>query len=133
MKHVLFILLFWPALPNCPAQAQEVAGEWAWKPLFEHEGVTFRYIFYREANNVHNGVVIMLTNANDYDVAYRFKIVFRSTRSEKVEEVRGLLKAGESKTGDAEGLFWIPFTDGQEIAEVGLRGYRIIPRGNGTR
>lgn len=103
-------------------------GADAWKPLLTHDGVTFKYLFYREANNVNNGVVILLTNTNEYAIDYRFKVVFRSGTDQHIEEVSGSLKAGESKTGDRDGLFWIPFRDEREISEVGLRGYKIIPK-----
>ncbi|HMB91859.1 MAG TPA: hypothetical protein VKP65_13485 [Rhodothermales bacterium] len=111
------------------AQAQpRTAGEWAWKPILDHAGVSFSYIFYQHADNHHNGVVLKLVNTNDYDVTYRFKIIFRSEGEAVVEPVSGSLRAREIKTGDAEGLFWIPFKDGREIAEVGLRGYKVVPK-----
>ena len=62
-----------------PAQAQtpKMGGEWAWKPLFKHEGVEFKYIFYDEADSENGGVVVMLINHNDYTVNYEFKVIFR--------------------------------------------------------
>ncbi len=127
MQRLLTTLLLAAGLA-LPAQAQpRTAGEWAWKPLLTHEGVEFSYLFYQHADTRHNGVVIKLTNTNAYAVAYRFKVVFRSEGAEVVEEVSGALKAGEAVTGDSAGLFWIPFTDGREIAEVGLRGYSVVP------
>jgi hypothetical protein len=95
--------------------------------MLDHEGVSFSYIFYQHADHSNNGVVLKLTNANDYAVNYRFKIIFRAEGATVVEPVVGTLKAREVKTGDAEGLFWIPFKDGRAIAEVGLRGYKIVP------
>lgn len=116
------------------AHAQtRTGGSWAWKPLFEHQGIEFEYLFYSRANNVHNGVVIKLTNTNDHAVDYRFKVVFRAGDAEHVELATGSLEAGESKTGDKEGLFWIPFDEGQSIEEVGLRGYRITRRAEPDR
>lgn len=127
MKRLLYIMgwVLW-AVPQVQGQPVS-AGEWAWKPLFAHEGVEFFYIFYNKANNVNNGVVILLNNTNDYAIAYRFKVVFRSGETEAVRRVEGRLRAGESKTGDSDGLFWVPFLDGQEIEQVGLRGYTITP------
>ena len=113
------------------AQAQP-ANAWAWRPLIEHEGVTFRYIFYSEADGENNGVVLMLTNNNAYPVTYRFKIVFRSDGQEEVREVSGDLDPGQSKTGEHDGLFWIPFVDGRSISEIGLRGYRVTPGAHWT-
>lgn len=127
-----YVPLLWLLCCFCQAglvQAQpRTAGEWAWKPILDHEGVSFSYIFYQHADNRHNGVVLKLANTNDYDVTYRFKIVFRSQGEAVVEPVSGSLQAREIKTGDAEGLFWIPFRDGREIAEVGLRGYKVVPK-----
>ena len=115
-------------LPAMPVQAQvqvRHAGEWAWKPLITHEGVEFKYIFYDEADSENGGVVVLLINHNDYKIYYEFKIIFRAGEDEVVEHVVGVLEAGQAKTGDADGLFWIPFPDGRTIAEVGLRGYKI--------
>ncbi len=110
-----------------PVQAQEVrhAGDWAWKPLIKHEGVEFKYIFYDEADSENGGVVVMLINHNDYKVYYEFKIIFRAGEAEVIKHVVGVLEAKQAKTGDADGLFWIPFPDGRTISEVGLRGYKI--------
>jgi hypothetical protein len=108
--------------------AQPVEGAWAWKPLHTHAGVAFYYIFYPRADNVHNGVVVLIHNTNAYAVDYRFKIVFRSGGAEQVETVQGALEAGQSKTGEPDGLFWIPFQDDRTIEEVGVRGYQITRR-----
>ena len=125
-----FLLLFF-ALggEGTAAQAQEVAAEQAgWNPLLKHHGLTFSYVFYREADNHHNGVVIMITNTNDYAIQYRFRVVFRSGKEEKVRDVTGELQAGERKTGSSAGLFWIPFLDGRPITEIGLRNYHVEQR-----
>lgn len=117
----------------CAADAQaQLANAWAWRPLMEHEGVTFQYIFYSEADGKNNGIVLMLTNTNAYPVTYHFKIVFRSDDQDAVREVSGHLDAGQSKTGEHDGLFWIPFVDGRSINEIGLRGYRITPKAHRT-
>ena len=114
---------------DAPAQS---AVAWAWRPLIEHEGVTFQYIFYSEADGKNNGVVLMLTNNNAYPVIYRFKIVFRSDDEEEIRAVSGDLNPGQSKTGEHDGLFWIPFVDGRSISEIGLRGYRVAPKAHRT-
>lgn len=117
------------------AHAQE--RRWSdevWKPIITHEGVAFSYIFYSEADNTNNGVVVRLDNENNYPVRYRFRIVFRTWRGEEhTEQVTGTLQAGEMKTGDNDGLFWIPFVDGRSIGEVGLRGYAIEPIHGGVQ
>lgn len=110
-----------------PARAQSHAGDWAWRPLLTHRGVVFSYLFYKEADNVHNGVVLKLANTNAYAVRYRFRMIFRAEGAEQEARVVGRLAPGEVRTGDAAGLFWIPFTDGRQIAEIGLRGYRVTP------
>lgn len=119
-----------------PAQAQSSSDlgwqEDAWTPIIEYEGVRFSYIFYGEADNANNGVVIRLHNVNDYPVQYRFVVVFRNPDTERTAEARGSLAAGQMKTGDHDGLFWIPFKDGQSIGEVGLRGMRITRAGSGA-
>lgn len=122
------VFIFLVGVAALPAQAQKIAGEWAWKPLLTHEGVAFKYIFYSEADSENNGVVVLLINHNAYAVTYRFKIVFRAGEDEVVEEVAGDLQAGQAKTGTADGLFWIPFSGGRSIGEVGLRGYKVRPK-----
>lgn len=107
------------------AQPAPIEGTWAWKPLAAVDGVIFEYIFYAEADGRHNGLVMLLTNTNAHAVRYRFHVVFRSGGDEVEIPVRGRLEAGERRTGDQDGLFWIPFGDDREIGEVGLRGYRI--------
>lgn len=104
----------------------DFAGKWAWKPIMTHEGLSFSYIFYAEADTENNGVVLLLQNTNDYAISYAFKLLLRSEKEELfVEEVKGTLKAKEAKTGSKDGLFWIPFKDGSSVAAVGLRGYKI--------
>lgn len=112
--------------PEAGAQTTS-STDWAWTPLLKHGGVDFSFIFYREADNINNGVVIKLVNTNAYAVDYRFKVVFKPAEGEgeHVEQVEGRLEAYEARTGDTGGLFWVPFKDGREIAQVGLRGYKV--------
>ena len=125
MRRALIMLVLCAAA-SLPMKAQQTATDWAWQPLLTHEGVVFTYLFYREADNTNNGVVIKIANTNDYPVAYRFKVVFRAEDAVKVEAVEGQLNAREVVTGDTAGLFWVPFTDGRTISEIGLRGFKII-------
>lgn len=114
------------AVLPAPAEAQRAAMEEAWKPMLVHEGVAFSYIFYTEADEHHDGVVVRLINRNDYAVRYRFTMVFRSeTGDERTGQAEGTLQPGELKTGDRAGLFWIPFKDSRSVGEVGLRGWRV--------
>jgi hypothetical protein len=91
----------------------------------EREGLAFSYIFYSKADNENNGLVLRLHNRNDHAVRYDFTVIFRGPRGEATAQVEGTLEAGERKTGDNDGLFWIPFEDGRSIGEVGLRGIDI--------
>ena len=129
MTRILLTLLLGAfacsALP-AQAQVQKRGGDWAWKPMLKHEGVEFKYIFYAEADSENNGVVVMLINRNDYAITYQFKIIFRAVGAEVLKHVSGELDAKQAKTGDTDGLFWIPFPDGRSIGEVGLRGYKIF-------
>lgn len=117
------LLFLW----NSTVHAQE--RHWTdevWTPIIEHRGVSISYIFYSEADNANNGIVVRLVNENDHAVRYRFGIVFRTwAGAERIERVEGALQPHEMKTGDNDGLFWIPFVDGRSIGEVGLRGYEI--------
>jgi len=120
------LLAFFAVFP-VQAQVPELAPEPGWRPLLQHEGVVFRYIFYQEADSRNDGLVLRLTNTNPYAVRYRFTIVLRSDDREHEEFVGGRLGPHEDITGDLEGLFWVPFLDGDPITEVGLRGYHVEP------
>jgi len=123
----MVFLLFLAAAAAWPprAAAQETNTDWAWKSILRHEGLEFLYIFYREADSENNGVVLKLVNWNDYPVRYRFRIIFRSGQEERFETVSGKIDARSMLTGEAAGLFFIPFTGGRTIGEIGLKGYRV--------
>jgi len=98
----------------------------AWNRITGARGVEFSYLFYSKADNHNNGVVIRLQNRNDYPILYDFTVIFRTPTREATAEARGVLRAGQMKTGEKDGLFWIPFQNIDEsIGEVGLRGIRI--------
>ena len=123
--------------PLCPARAQDstrtpadTTKPWfdtAWTPIVETQGVRFGYIFYSKADTRNNGVVIRLQNQNDRPVRYAFTVVFRGPSGQATARAEGRLAPGEMKTGEKDGLFWIPFTDGRSVGEVGLRGIEITP------
>lgn len=97
------------------------------KKIVEKDGLGIYFIFYSEGNGVeHNGVVIYLENENDFHVSYSFVLIFRADQTEKEQEVKGTLKAGERKTGSNEGLYFIPFADKRSIWEVGVTKVRVI-------
>ncbi len=99
--------------------------EWAWTPIVSTEGVQISYLFYREADTVNDGVVLRLRNTNDVAVRYSFTILFRGPKDATQAEVEGRLGPGEVKTGDEDGLYWVPFREGNAVGKVGLRGIEI--------
>jgi len=105
--------------------AQEFPGEHAWKELVVYEGVRFLYVFYPKADAINDGVVMMLQNQNDYPIKYRFTIVFESPEGMTSADVEGTMKPLEMKTGDVEGLFWVPFDDERSLGAIRMRKYRI--------
>lgn len=122
-RRVALLCLFAVLAPA--ATAQQTATDYAWKPLLTHEGVEFTYIYYAKPGSVADGVVVKVANTNDYAVRYRFKIVFRTTDAERIEEAEGVLAPREVSTGDLDGLYWVPFEDGRPIVELGMRGFRV--------
>jgi hypothetical protein len=107
--------------------AQSTSTDWAWKILLRDKGLEFAYLFYSKADNHNNGIVLKLTNRNGYPVTYRFKMVLRSDDREVEIPVSGELDAKTIITGEEAGLFFVPFKDGTELREVGLRAYRVEP------
>lgn len=101
--------------------------EGAWTHIVTTDGVQFAYLFYSKADNENNGVVIRLRNENDTAVRYAFTIIFRGPEGEATARAEGRLGPGEMRTGEEDGLFWIPFTDGRRVGEVGLRGIDVAP------
>jgi hypothetical protein len=114
--------------------APDSTGPWhegAWTHIVTADGVQFAYIFYSKADNENNGVVVRLRNENDSAVRYAFTIIFRGPEGEATAQAEGRLGPGEMKTGEPDGLFWIPFTDGRRVGEVGLRGIDVLPLSDG--
>ncbi len=130
--RILGILLL-VATPSVRAQDSTTASadttqpwyEGAWKRIVEREGVGIAYLFYSEADNENNGVVLRLKNQNDYAVHYEFTVLFRGPQGKASAHAEGTLAPGEMKTGSNSGLFWIPFEDGRRVGELGVRGLEI--------
>jgi hypothetical protein len=122
------LVAVWFTLGHGTVRAQSTSTDWAWHILLNHNDLEFAYIFYTKADNHNNGVAIKLTNRNDFDVSYKFKMVLRSEEREVEIPVEGKLAAKQIMTGEEAGLFFVPFTDGTEILEVGIRGYRVERR-----
>jgi hypothetical protein len=112
-----------------PASA-DTAAAWhddAWTPITEQNGLRVSYIYYPEADNEHDGVVLRLINDNEEPVRYAFTLIFRAPTADTSVSVRGRLGAGEMKTGDNAGLFWVPFRgEDRNLGEIGLRGLSVI-------
>ncbi|WP_157621316.1 hypothetical protein [Salisaeta longa] len=132
---VALLLGGWLATPAARAQrpsTPDSAMAWheaAWTPMLVRNGLQFYYLFYPRADNHHNGVVIKLQNTNAYPVRYRFEVIFRAANgTERSAVATGRVGAHRLKTGDASGLFWIPFAGtNHTIRTIGLRGYRVVP------
>mgnify|MGYP006297243059 CR=1 FL=1 len=112
------------------AESTDSTRHWtqdAWTPIATRQGLRFAYLFYQKADNANNGVVIRLYNTNPYALRYAFTVVFRTPNAERTARATGAIAARAMKTGEGDGLFWIPFPDGRTIGEIGLRGIRIAP------
>jgi len=99
------------------------------KRLYDQNGFIVQFIFYSEGNGVfNNGVVIFLSNKNEFDIFYSFNLVFRTAMIDKTEKVSGHLKAREKKVGSNEGLYFIPFKNGKSITAVGINSCKVEKR-----
>lgn len=108
----------------CAGFSQDNQGPF--KKLYEQNGFLVQFLFYSEGDGVHNnGVVIFLTNKNNFDISYRFNLIFRATSVDKKERVIGYLRAGEKKVGSNDGLYFIPFKNDKSITEVGISKCKV--------
>lgn len=111
---------------GAPADSTTPWHDDAWTPIVKQNGVRIDYIYYPNADNEHDGIVLRLTNENDVAVRYAFTVVFRAPEADTSAGVRGRLDPGQMKTGDSAGLFWVPFKgEDRSLGEVGLRGIEI--------
>ena len=126
---VLGLVSWSPAAGQTPELGQDSSHAWhedAWTRIVEQEGVRISYIYYPEADNEHDGIVLRLINENDVPVQYAFTLVFRAPEADTSVVVRGRLAPGEMKTGDDAGLFWVPFRgEDRSVGEIGLRGLDV--------
>ena len=123
IRHAILLLVLCASVPT--TAAQQTAGEWAWRHVHEQDSVLVRYIFYTEADNENNGVVLRLDNRSSRPIRYRFTALFRSDEHRAEARVEGSLGPHATITGDAEGLFVIPFPDGRPVTQIGLRGFHV--------
>jgi hypothetical protein len=109
--------------------AGETGPAWhdaAWNDIAVIDGVRFSYIYYAAADHVNDGVVVKLENRRQSAVNVAFTIIFRSPGAEVTDRFSTILRPGEMKTGENDGLYWIPFGRGESIGEVGLRGVDVV-------
>lgn len=114
-----------PAAADSSAGFERTAGDEAWTLVTTARGVEITYIHYIQADSHNDGVVLRLRNQTLCPAEIRFTVVFRSKHREVTVPYASTLQAGELKTGEASGLFWIPFPDGRSVAEIGLRGLSV--------
>ena len=118
--QIAFLLLF-VSLLN--AQVMMKKG---WTQLAETNNFNISFVFYAEADNSNNGVVLKLENKNDNEVRYQFDLIFRTSDSDKTEHVTGNMLAHQIKAGSNDSLFWIPFIDRKFISEVGIKNVKVM-------
>lgn len=122
ISKTLSILIFVACTNTCFSQDDQEPL----KKLYDQNGFVVQFIYYSEGNGVYNnGVVIFLTNNNEFDISYNFKLVFKTKSIDQSEKVSGHLMAGEKKVGSNEGLYFIPFKDGKSITAVGINSCKI--------
>jgi len=127
LRVLLLLLGAW--FMTRPAYGQkERPGDFAWRLVVEQDSVLVRYLFYPLGDSRNNGVVLRLDNLSASAISYRFEALFRGDGREASAEVAGELEAFQSVTGDADGLFFIPFPDSGQVSQLGLRGFRITRR-----
>jgi hypothetical protein len=118
----------WAQASEAPPDTSKPWHDDAWTNIVEQQGVRIDYIYYPEADNEHDGIVVRLINVRDVPVQYAFTLIFRAPAAETSAVVRGRLAPGQMKTGEDAGLFWVPFKEkDRSLAEIGLRGLRIRP------
>lgn len=109
-----------------PPDSNEAWHEDAWNPILRQEGLHISYLYYPEADNTHDGIVLRLVNNSEDTLRYAFTLVFRAPEAEMDVSVQGYLDPGEMRTGEKAGLFWMPFrASDRNIGEIGLRGLEI--------
>ena len=70
-----------------------------WTELAEKNDLHISFIFYSEADNYNNGVVLKLENSINKKISYSFDLIFRSPGTDKIEHVAGELQALQVKAG----------------------------------
>ena len=118
--YCAIILLFFCGITN----SQDNDGPF--KKLFNQEGFIVSFIFYSEGDgDENNGVVIYLENKNDYNISYKFTLIFRAGAIDRAKTIDGRMIPWERRTGSNDELYFIPFEDGRSLSEVGIKSCKI--------
>jgi len=118
--YCAIILLFFCGITN----SQDNDGPF--KKLFNQEGFIVSFIFYSEGDgDENNGVVIYLENKNDYNISYKFTLIFRAGAIDLVKTIDGRMIPWERRTGSNDELYFIPFEDGRSLSEVGIKSCKV--------
>ena len=101
-------------------------NEGPFKKLFNRDGFVVSFIFYSEGDgDENNGVVIYLENKNDYNISYKFTLIFRAGATDRVRTINGTMIPREKRTGSHDELYFIPFEDGRSLSEVGIKNCKV--------
>jgi len=86
----------------------------------------FLLLFYSEGDGEeNNSVVIYLENKNDYNISYKFKLIFCAGAIDRVKTIDGRMIPRERRTGSNDELYFIPFEDGRSLSEVGIKNCKV--------
>jgi len=101
-------------------------NEGPFKKLYDNYGLIVSFIFYSEGDgDENNGVVIYLENKNDYNILYKFTLIFRAGAIDRVRTINGTMIPRERRTGSNDELYFIPFEDGRSLSEVGIKNCKV--------
>ena len=101
-------------------------NEGPFKKLYDNYGLIVSFIFYSEGDgDENNGVVIYLENKNDYNILYKFTLIFRAGAIDRVRTINGRMIPREKRTGSNDELYFIPFEDGRSLSEVGIKSCKV--------
>ena len=96
------------------------------KKLYDNHGLIVSFIFYSEGDgDENNGVVIYLENKNDYNISFKFTLIFRAGAIDRVRTIDGRMIPWEKRTGSNDDLYFIPFEDGRSLSEVGIKSCKV--------
>ncbi len=101
-------------------------NEGPFKKLYDNHGLIVSFIFYSEGDgDENNGVVIYLENKNDYNISFKFTLIFRAGAIDRVRTVDGTMIPREKRTGSNDELYFIPFGDGRSLSAVGIKSCKV--------